>query len=393
VTVTKPAPDVLDVDAGVIDDARVRQRRQRRRGAIVLLVFVLLGVAAAISVLAVSGSSSPATAASGSDAGGLPIGALATLHVAGPLAVGPNGALYVVDVVRDRILVSLADGHFRVVAGNGKVGFAGDGGPALDAELAGVSDLAFSASGSLYIADGGRVRVIGHDGVIHTIAGNGRAARTVTTGIPALTASLGASGTPAANENPLSIALGAKGQLYITTGGSRSADSQLLRLTAAGTLATVPDLVASGPFRGQHLNSLGPIAIDGHGDIDVAGFNGWSIWQVAPYGVAHEVGSGSGARRSGGNYSVLERTLGGTVYAEDGSTLLRIAGVRLIPVLSLTKVRGTYFWLTYFAFGRHGALYADEIPGGGGFEAHQQLVSVRGSRVSLLWQEKNAKPN
>src|ERR1700726_2253782 len=78
---------------------------------------------------------------------------LVPLEVAGKLAVGPNGALYVADVGGDRILARLPDGRFRVVAGNGRVGFSGDGGAAVDAELSGVSDLAFSPAGALYIAD------------------------------------------------------------------------------------------------------------------------------------------------------------------------------------------------------------------------------------------------
>ena len=140
-------PAVEAPDAGVIEDARARQRRQRRRGAIGFLVLALLGCIAAIAALAISGSSPPPTATSAGTAGVLPNGSLATLHMAGPLAVAPDGALYVTDVVGagvepggDRVLVRLPDGRFRVIAGNGKVGFSGDGGPAVRAELSGVSD-------------------------------------------------------------------------------------------------------------------------------------------------------------------------------------------------------------------------------------------------------------
>jgi hypothetical protein len=44
----------------------------------------------------------------------------------------------------------------------------------------------------------------------------------------------------------------------------------------------------------------------------------------------------------------------------------------------------------YYAFGPHHLIYADELPGDAGFEAHQQLVSVRNTHISLLWQERNA---
>jgi hypothetical protein len=383
VSTTVTPPPVEALDAGVIEDARRRQRRQRRRAAIGLLVIALLGGLAAVVALAISGKSSPA-ASDAATPGGLRTGALAALHVAGPLAVGPSGALYVADVARERILVRLSDGRFRVVAGDGKVGFAGDGGPAVEAELSRVSDLAFSASGSLYVADDGRVRVIGRDGTIRTIAGDGRYSPLVKSGTPALSAGLGSVHSIAVSGTGLSIAFSAAGQLYISTG------YQVLRLTSGGTLTTVRAVVTSGPQRGS-LRSSGPVAMDRRGDIDLAGaFTGWSIWQVTPNGVAHEVGF---ARRSGGDYATLERGPNGAVYGEDGSTIVRVAGHRLVPAFTFgMPVRGESFPLTYFVFGPHGTIYADDYPGGTAFEAHQQLVSVRNARVSSLWQEKNAAP-
>ncbi len=71
---------------------------------------------------------------------------------------------------------------------------------------------------------------------------------------------------------------------------------------------------------------------------------------------------------------------------------MRVDQNKLTPVFSFTHdVNGEYFTLTYFAFGPGGVVYADEIPGGQGygFEAHQQLLSVSGKRVSLLWQQAN----
>jgi hypothetical protein len=376
-TATVEPPPVEAPDAGVIDDAR---RRQRRHWIIGLLVFALVGGAAALAVIAISGSSSPATATGGSTPGGLPTGALATLNAAGPLAVGPNGALYVVDVARDRILVRLPDGRFRVVAGNGKVGFSGDGGPAVDAELSGVSDLAFSPSGALYIADGVRVRVIGRNGVIRTIAGDGQPHQTIANGTPALSAALG-SGKP----NPLQIALSPAGQLYIATGYS-----QMLRLTAAGNLDTVRAVVTSGPWKGP-VGGWYPIAVDAHGNIDVGGGpSGWSIWQVAPNGIAHYVGH---ARGSGGSDPILQQGPNGAIYADTGDGIVRIEPHQLVPFFIFGgQLYGQYFALHYFAFSPNGTIYSDEIPGDMGYELHQQLVSVRSSRVSLLWQEKNATP-
>ena len=356
------------------------------------LVVAALGVAA-IAALAISGSSSPTTPGDPS-AGGLPAGGLAKLGVAGPLAVGPNGALYVADVARDRILVRLLDGGFRVVAGTGTAGFSGDGGPAVHARLSNIVDLAFSPSGSLYIADGDRVRVIDRRGVIRTVAGDGQSmTKPVKSGTPALSAALGSADAG----NPLSIAVSPSGQLVVATGLNRRGLSQLLRLTG-DTLTSARAVVASGIFKGRVVQEIGRVAVDAAGNIYTSGgYGGWVVWQITPRGAAYQVRGGSfaasQARRSGGNYSVLERSPSGTVYAEDGPGMRRIQGQRFAQTVPVTDpIRGETFWLTYFAFAPNGTIYADEIPGGGGFEAHQQLIAFRGAHATLLWQEKNSTP-
>ncbi len=312
----------------------------------------------------------------------LPTGSLVPLSVAGPLAVSPDGRLYVADTQSDRILVRLPDGRFRVVAGDGTVGFSGDGGHAIDAELTKVTDMAFAPNGSLYIADGPRVRVV-PDGTINTVAGNGQPtvySTMVANGTSALSAAL-----PAVNG--LSIALNPSGVLYVSTG------NQILYLVD-GRLDAVRDRIVSGFFAGKQVTGFGQVAIDSHGDIDLSGFNGWAIWQIAPNGIATWATNSLLARRSGGNTSVLERAPDGSVYGEDGSTLLLVKKSAVAPGTTFyKKINGEWFSLTYFAFAPSGTIYADEIPGGGGFEWHQQLVSETDGHVSLLWQEDNPGPS
>jgi hypothetical protein len=307
------------------------------------------------------------------------------LGVAGPLAVAPNGALYVVDVARDRILVRIPDGRFRVVAGNGKVGFSGDGGPALDAKLADVSDLAFSPSGALYIADGGRVRVIGHNGLIRTIAGDGQRLQTIANATLALSAALGSTGTIRASDTPLSIALSPSDQLYLST------RQQILRLTASGKLDNVRAVVTSGAGEGP-LRGIGSIAIDARDNIDVSSLDtGWSLWQVAPSGAAHYVGF---ARRSGGDYSVVQPGPEGSIYASTDETIRYVEPDKLVPIFKGPgrPLRGQIFPVTYFAFSPNGTIYADDVPGNEGFEVHQQLLSVNDHHIALLWQQNNTTP-
>jgi len=66
-------------------------------------------------------------------------------------------------------------GIISTVAGNGTVGFSGDGGPATSAQLYHPYGFAVDAAGNLFIADtsNNRVRKVTPSGVISTVAGNG----------------------------------------------------------------------------------------------------------------------------------------------------------------------------------------------------------------------------
>lgn len=81
----------------------------------------------------------------------------------------------------------MAAGRIYTIAGDGVGGLAGDGGPAVDAELAGPSEMAFDHSGNLIITDrdGGEIRVVAAStgtyygqamtaGDIYRIAGDGK---------------------------------------------------------------------------------------------------------------------------------------------------------------------------------------------------------------------------
>jgi serine/threonine-protein kinase len=317
----------------------------------------------------------------------LPEGPYANLTVAGPLAVAPGGALYVADPALHQVLVRLPNGRFRVVAGDGKKGVAGDGGPAIDAEFLDIVDMAVGTDGSLYVVDGDRIRVVSPSGVISTVAGvpGVRTPPPCCSGI-ALPPPI-ANGTPARSVsidqlNSAAIAVSEQDVLYISTG------LQLFRLVA-GKLDIIATRAIDPPYDGQPLPNLGQIAVDSQDDVIVSGGNGWAIWQVAPDGVATEV-SAPNARRSGGNTSVLERAPDGLVYGESGSTFLKVQGNRATPAYSFPQTEHSYFWLTYFAFGPDGTMYADEVPGSEGFEKYQQLRAVRDDRSSVLWQQTSA---
>jgi hypothetical protein len=353
-------------------------------------VAVVLGAAAVVAVWRTSGTHSPSGGAA-STAGALPNGSLASLHTAGPLAVARDGVLYVTDGVGegvepggDRVLVRLPGGRFRVVAGSGRVGFSGDGGPAVQAALSSVSDVAFAANGTLYIADGGRVRAVSRDGVIRTIVGAGRPSQTIAEGTPALSAALG-SGRP-----ELHIALSRSGRLYIATA------SQILRLTAAGRLDVVRAMITSGRDRGRPLGG-GPIAVDAQGNIDVAGGASGLVWQVAPNGIAHLTSGAVYAHGNGGASPILAPGPGDAIFAAVGSLgIFRVEPDKLVAIAAddgplARPLHGDAFTPDYIAVGPNGTLYSDDQTGGYTLKpryaslARQQLLSISNGRIRLLW--------
>ena len=388
---THPAPvDARDAEA-LIKEAR-RLRRRRWSVGVVTAAVVAAGIGWIVAASA-HGASIRVTRTVRHDVvsrafrPGLPEGPYAKLTVAGPLAVAPSGALYVADVNRQRVLVRLPNGRFRIVAGNGTKGVSGDGGQAIDAEFLDIDDMAVGPDGSLYVLDGDRVRVVNPNGVISTVAGiPGMVTPSPCCG-PIMLPQPIASGTPALSVsidqlNSAAIALSEQGTLYISTG------MQLLRLDA-GILEVITTKAVGPPYNGQPLDDPGQIAVDAQGNLDVSGGNGWAIWQVAANGVATEVASPN-ARRSGGNTSVLERAPDGLVYGESGPTFLKLQGGRAVPGYSFPDRPRSGFWLTYFAFGPDGTIFADEIPGFGAFEPYQQLRIVRNNRSSVLWQQTSA---
>ena len=95
------------------------------------------------------------------------------------LAVDKDGNLLIADYGNSRIRkVTVADGKISTIAGTGLYGFSGDGGLAIQAELATPTGVAVDAAGNVYIVDLGnqRIRKISvADGKISTIAGTGTA--------------------------------------------------------------------------------------------------------------------------------------------------------------------------------------------------------------------------
>jgi sugar lactone lactonase YvrE len=99
----------------------------------------------------------------------------AIVHPRG-IAIAPGGGFVFADAFGHRVQRVLPDGTIRTIAGTGTAGFGGDGGPATRAELDQPHGVAFTTGGVLLVADAlnNRIRAVAPDGTITTVAGNGR---------------------------------------------------------------------------------------------------------------------------------------------------------------------------------------------------------------------------
>jgi sugar lactone lactonase YvrE len=93
------------------------------------------------------------------------------------LTTGPDGALYICEIGNHRIRrVDLSTKRISTVAGSGKKGYSGDGGPALSADLNEPYEVRFDRAGNMYFAEMQNHvvrRVDAKTRVISTVAGTG----------------------------------------------------------------------------------------------------------------------------------------------------------------------------------------------------------------------------
>jgi uncharacterized protein (TIGR03437 family) len=152
------------------------------------------------------------------------------------VAIDGSGNVFIADVDNYRIREVSPNGVVTTVAGNGTDGFSGDGGPAVSAQLGFVQGLAFDGAGNLFFGDGGnnRVRKISADGTVTTVAGIGSMGFSGDTG-PAISAQL---------SGPSGVAVDAAGNLLIADGYADPffeslAGFHLRRVSTSGIINTI----------------------------------------------------------------------------------------------------------------------------------------------------------
>jgi sugar lactone lactonase YvrE len=99
---------------------------------------------------------------------------MAKLTTLNGIAVDDEGRVYFTD--GDCVRRIDENGRIYAVAGNGRNGYSGDGGPATDARLSDPSSIAFDKDGNIYITESGNntVRKVDKNGIITTVAGSGK---------------------------------------------------------------------------------------------------------------------------------------------------------------------------------------------------------------------------
>ena len=233
--------------------------------------------------------------------------AKASIYFPEGVSADAAGTVYIADAPNQIIRKVAPSGTISTVAGNRGNSFSGDGGPATAAALAYPWHAIADSAGNLYIADYGnhRIRKVTSDGLIYTIAGNGKAAFSGDGG-PAAAASL---------KNPEGLALDAAGNLYVADQGN----NRIRRITPAGVISTVAGGGSGGDgalATDAGLGAPGGVAVDRSGNLYIADTNASRVRKVLAAPVVFNDPAPGGIRlsgRSGGKTVVAQLALSGAV--------------------------------------------------------------------------------
>jgi sugar lactone lactonase YvrE len=156
-------------------------------------------------------------------------GAATNAGLFGPasVAVDPVGNLFIADRGNNRIRKVDTNGVISTVAGNGVAAYAGDNGQATNAEIYSPVGICLDTNGDLFIADefNSRIRKVGTNGVMTTVAGNG---------LPGYSTD-GGSATACEINYPTGVAMDSSNNLFIAD----SYNCRIRKVNASGIISTV----------------------------------------------------------------------------------------------------------------------------------------------------------
>lgn len=258
------------------------------------------------------------------------------------VAFAADGTLLIADALNNRIRAVAPDGTITTVAGTGAAGFAGDGGPAVDAELRSPHGVTVLPGGGYLVpdTDNDRIRLVRPDGTIETVAGNGVAGYSGDGG-PAVDASL--------NRPFAAVPTADGGFLVVDSGNDRirkvAPDGTITTVAGDGTRGFGGD---GGPALSAELNGPHNLAVLPDGGYLVADAGNNRVRRVWPDGTITTV-AGTGTAGFGGDggeavaaeldqpkaLAVLPNLLGFLV-ADAGNSRIRLVSVDLRPVLRVS---------------------------------------------------------
>jgi uncharacterized protein (TIGR03437 family) len=211
----------------------------------------------------------------------------AQLNTPGYLALDGLGNLFVADYENTRVRRISPQGIITTIAGNGQVDFSdtANGGPAVNAGLAGILAVAADNSGNVFLTDGARIRKVLANGTISTVAGGGSEKP-----------GNGGLATNVEFSLPLGIAVDTGGNLFISDVGT----AQVFKVDATGTITTVAGTGVSefsgdgGPAVNADLSGPGALTLDSNGNLYVAdlGIGNYRVRKIAANGIISTVAGG-----------------------------------------------------------------------------------------------------
>lgn len=227
------------------------------------------------------------------------------------MTIGPDGALYFCDVDNQRVRrLDLATKRLTTIAGNGQKAYRGDGGPAVEASLSAPHELLFDGKGDLYITerDNHVIRKVDmKTRIISTVAGTGK---------PGFSGD-GGPATQAQLNQPHSIILDRDGTILICDLQNHRIrrlhlDTGIIETWAGtGEAKPTPDgaHVAGTPLNGPRTLVLAP-----NGDLYLALREGNSIYRIdAQTKTLHHIAGTGESGYSGDGGPALNAKFGGSL--------------------------------------------------------------------------------
>jgi RHS repeat-associated protein len=211
----------------------------------------------------------------------------ASIRTPDRVSVAADGTVYLPDASSYKVRRVGANGVITTVAGTGVYGFSGDGGPATAARISDIYDVALGPDGALYIADfsNHRIRRVGPDGIITTVAGNGVNGW----------AGDGGPATQAAIGYPWGLAVGPDCSIYIASDWNVirkvSPDGTITTVAGNGTWGYSGD---GGPATLAQINYPDGVALGPDGSLYIEDIYNYAIRRVTPDGIMSTFAGGGG---------------------------------------------------------------------------------------------------